>query len=123
LWAAFIVSCVLFYAITFLINYLIRRHSSRIHYELLLIIILGESTAKRQLPTRNSIRLIVMTFIIFCFIMRTVYVSEMFNLLQSGSNDREINSLQDMREQKFTLFVPSFIESYISLSDIRYDMK
>ncbi|KAG5682765.1 hypothetical protein PVAND_012098 [Polypedilum vanderplanki] len=123
LWASFIASCSLFYIIFFIINYFIKRQSLPImHFDVLLIIILGESTSKHY-PTRNSIRLIVMTFIIFCFIIRTVYVSEMFNLLQSGSNNRDIDSLDDLREQKYTLFTPSFIESYISLTELKYDRK
>lgn len=57
------------------------------------------------LPGRNFARFIVMTFILFCLIIRTAYQGKMFEFLQKNITKSEIQTIDELVERNFTLFV------------------
>lgn len=72
-------------------------------YYNLLMIVVGGSIAK--LPKKNFPRMLIMTFVIFCLVMRTLYQSRMFDYLQAGDNKRMVSSVQEMAERKFDFYL------------------
>lgn len=76
------------------------RHNS--YYNLLMIIVGGSINT---LPKQNFPRMLIMTFILFCIVMRTVYQSQMFNYLQAGDNKKMVKTLEDMDERGFDFHI------------------
>jgi hypothetical protein len=77
------------------------------------------------MPKRNFLRLVVMSFIIMCFILRAAYVSEMFNFLQSGESKKVVETLGEMEEREFILHTPSYVEVFITIKELHslYDKR
>jgi hypothetical protein len=95
--------------------------NEKFKYDFIIIIILGESS--QRFPKKNTSRILIMAFVIFCLVMRTAYTSQMFNNLQSGATHRVIKSLQEMEEKDFTLFLPFYFEGYADSKEIKYNQK
>lgn len=91
--------------------------TERVDYQMVLIIIVGEGTS--TLPSKNFLRLIIMSFVLLCLVLRTAYLSEMFNFLQSGDCKKVVETLREMEERKFNLFVPSYVEVYMTLDELK----
>jgi hypothetical protein len=91
--------------------------NEKFDYNMIFIIIIGDGSS--NLPRKSSTRLIVMSFILFCFVLRSAYTSEMFNFLQSGANQPSIDSLEDLNKRGYTFNVPDYFEFYISLKEIK----
>lgn len=72
------------------------------YYNLLMIIVGGSINT---LPKHNFPRLLIMTFILFCLVVRTVYQSQMFNYLQAGDNKKMVKTLEDMDERGFDFHI------------------
>lgn len=56
-------------------------------------------------PGRNFARYMLMMFILFSLIMRTAYQAKMFELLQKNINKPEIQSIAEMIDKNFTLYM------------------
>lgn len=99
------------------------RHNvqKKIPYIIIVVILFGGSTTR--IPQENALRMILMMFILFCLVMRTAYLTEMFNFLQSGTSRGVVESLNEMEELKFALHVPFFMEFFVPLKEIKYDQK
>lgn len=72
------------------------------YYNLLMIIVGGSINT---LPKQNFPRILIMTFVLFCLVMRTVYQSQMFNYLQAGDNKKMVKTLQDMDDRGFDFHI------------------
>ena len=57
------------------------------------------------LPKRNFSRTLLMFFLIFCLIMRNLYLSGMFEFLQSDQRAKEVASVDEINEKGFTVFL------------------
>jgi hypothetical protein len=90
-------------------------------YTMILIIVFGDGTS--FLPKRNAFRVLIMSFILTCFILRTAYVSEMFNFYQAGGNKKSATSLEEMAEMGLILYVPFYMENYVFLNEIKYERR
>lgn len=105
-WIAFfiviVVACAFMFALKF---FKIRKNFP---YHNLLMIEVG--VAVKILPRNNSARILIMSFVMFCLVVRTSYQSKMFNFLQSGQNKRMMKSLAEMQEQKFNLYLLSGLD-------------
>lgn len=86
--------------------------------EFLLVIILGEGSSR--FPSKNSFRLILMSFILGCIVLRAAYTSEMFIFLHSGAN-KVVTTLEDMAEEKMILNIPDYTPFYMPLNEIKYN--
>lgn len=69
----------------------------------LLIAILGGSQTK--LPQRNFSRFLLMMFLIFCLVMRNAYQGALFKFLQSDNRHKNVQTINDMIDQKFDIFM------------------
>jgi hypothetical protein len=95
--------------------------NEKFKYDFIIIIILGECS--QRFPRKNTARILIMAFALFCLVLRTAYTSQMFNNLQSGATHGVMQSLQEMEENDFTLFLPYYFEGYADSKEIKYNQK
>lgn len=88
-------------------KWIFEHDSANSHYNLLMIIVGGSINI---LPKRDIPRLLIMSFVMFCLVVRTVYQSQMFNFLQAGGSKKMVKTLDEMAERKFKLY-------YLDISD------
>lgn len=55
-------------------------------------------------PRRNFARYILMTFILYCLIIRTAYQGKMFEFIKLNVRKPEVKSIEEMVEQNFTFY-------------------
>jgi hypothetical protein len=60
---------------------------------------------QKQLPGRNFARFLLTMFLIYSFIIRTVYQASFFNLLNSNQRHKEVKSINEMIDKNFDFFV------------------
>lgn len=68
-----------------------------------LIGFIGES--QPSLPRRNFARYLLMMFLLYSLVMRTLYQASYFDLLQSNRNHKEVETINEMLEQNFKFYV------------------
>lgn len=71
--------------------------------ENLMAIVFGISL--NRLPAMNFARFILMSFVMFCLVMRTLYQGSFYRLLQSDMAHKMVQSIDDMVEQGFTFYI------------------
>lgn len=76
----------------------------------ILIAVFGLS--QTQLPEGNFARLLLMTFLLFCLVVRNVYLGLLYNYMQSDGRHREVQSIDEMHEKGFEFIM------YESFADI-----
>lgn len=62
---------------------------------------LGQS----NLPTRNSPRIVLLTFLIFCLILRNVYQGLLFDLMTSDGRHKEVQTIQELIDKEYTILM------------------
>lgn len=67
-------------------------------------------------PNMNLPRLIILKFVLFCFIIRTIYQGSLYNFLQSGAKANPIESIDKMISKGFTFFMLNGYANYLDLS-------
>lgn len=65
--------------------------------------ILGQT--QQRLPTGNFTRWLLLNFLIFCFIIRTMYAGQLFKLLQTPQFEKEAETISELVDKKFTFYV------------------
>lgn len=93
--------------------YIIKRQSTAIQnfvfgsgvanpYLSMLVGLIGGSQS--VLPKRNFARFLLMMFLLYSVVIRTVYQGSFYHLMQSGSHDKEVQSIEEMIEKDFTFY-------------------
>lgn len=72
-------------------------------------VLLGGSQVK--VPGRNFARFLLMSFVLFCLVMRSSYTGSLFNIMKKDINSREIENFDDLNRLGFTFYI------YESLAD------
>jgi hypothetical protein len=67
------------------------------------LLIESEST-ENHFDKTNLTRLLLMQFLIFFFIIRTLYAGMLFKFMQKSQFDNEIQTINEMIEKKFTFY-------------------
>ena len=57
------------------------------------------------LPKRNFSRTLLMFFLIFCLVMRNLYLGGLFEFLQSDQRAKEVASVDEINEKDFTVYL------------------
>lgn len=83
-----------------------------------LIAIVGGS--QRQLPKNNFARFILMTFLLFCLVMRALYQGSLYEFLQSESSEKEPQTIEEMAKREYKFYM---ISSYDDFSKENIYMK
>lgn len=66
------------------------------------------------LPRTNFARFLLMTFLMYSLVMRTLYQGSFFNLVQSNKRHEEVQTFNEMIENKFHFYVAKGIASMFS---------
>ena len=66
-------------------------------------IILGGSMP--YLPQKNFSRILLIIFVLFCLVLRSLYQGSLFFFLQSNIYDKEISSIDEIVENKYTFIM------------------
>lgn len=78
-------------------------------YMNILVAIFGGS--QKRIPHRNFARSLLMMFLMFCLVMRTLYTGSLYRFLQSKGYHREAQSIAEMIEKDFKFYTaPSIID-------------
>lgn len=104
----------------FLVIYVVGRSSPKLQdfvfgtnirkpYMNMLVAIFGGS--QHILPHRNFARSLLMMFLMFCMVMRTLYTGSLYRFLQSKVYNKEAQSIDDMIERDYKFYtVPSILD-------------
>lgn len=71
-------------------------------------------------PHTNLPRLIIVKFVLFCFIIRSIYQGSLYNFLQSGGKANAVQSIDEMISKGFTFFMLNGYANYLNLSGQNY---
>lgn len=77
--------------------------------------------SQNQLPKRNFARFLLMNFLLFSLVIRTVYQGKMFKLLRTNMRNSEPNNINEIIEKGYELFIPDNAESLVS-SKFKYKL-
>ena len=65
--------------------------------------------AQTILPKYNFARSLLMMFLLFCLVLRSLYQGALFQYLQASDNEPEVQSIEEMAARGFTFFtIPSY---------------
>jgi hypothetical protein len=65
--------------------------------------------SQHVLPIKSAARILLMSFLLFCLIKRTLYTASLFQFLQSDIRKSIVSSIDELMERKFNVFYyPSF---------------
>lgn len=71
--------------------------------------------SRTSMPYVNIPRIILLKFILFCFVMRTLYQGSLFNFLQSGDKLKPVQSVDEMITKQYTFFMLKLYDNYLDL--------
>ena len=82
-------------------------HGVRYHYLNMLLIFVGGS--QHHLPKGNFARYLLMTFILFCLVQRTLYQGSLYNFFQSDNRAAEVETIDEMIARDFDyIMLPAY---------------
>ena len=95
---------------------------TRYHYMNMLLIIVGGSQIK--LPRNNFARTLLMMFLMFSLVQRTLHQGSLYQFLQSDERTAIVSSIDEMIVRNFEFFLYATYEEYTKSSKIydRYDV-
>lgn len=83
-------------------------HGVRYHYLNMLLIFVGGS--QHHLPQGNFARYLLMTFILFCLVQRTLYQGSLYHFFQSEHRAAEVETIDQMIERDFHfIMLPTYL--------------
>ena len=83
----------------------------------LVIVLLGVPQTK--LPGRNFARFLLMNFVLFSFVIRSVYQGAAYKFLQTNIHHKEVQSIEGITEQDFSIYV--FDELLKMLTHVKFE--
>lgn len=75
--------------------------------------------AQHLLPKRNFARFLLMLFLMFSLIIRTLYQGSFYQLLKSNKAHKEVQSIQEIIQKNFSLYFTAGAEDLIEFTGIR----
>ncbi|CAO1398973.1 unnamed protein product [Diamesa hyperborea] len=70
--------------------------------------------SQHVLPKRNFSRVLLMFFLLFCLVVRSLYVGGLYIFLQSEQRTNEISTLDEINEKGFTVYMHRSIEKILT---------
>lgn len=80
-------------------------------YMSMLIVAMGSDL--KVLPRRNFARSLLMMFMLFCLVLRSIYQGSLFLVLQKDGRHPEVRSIDEMMEKSFVFYIRETIEHNI----------
>ena len=59
-----------------------------------------------RLPNGSFARLILISFVLWCLVIRTAYQGKLFEFTTTAIRKPELRTLEELRDQSFTLYMP-----------------
>lgn len=84
-----------------------------LHHPYMTMFIVAMGSDLKVLPRRNFARSLLMMFMLFCLVMRSVYQGSLFLVLQSDGRHPEVQSVEQMMEKNFVFYIRETIEHNI----------
>ncbi|CAO1425859.1 unnamed protein product [Diamesa serratosioi] len=88
----------------------------RYHYFNMLLIFVGGS--QTNLPGRNFSRFLLMIFLLFCLVQRTLHQGSLYQFLKSENSAPPVQSINEMIEKEFEFFTFAAFEEFTHSSKI-----
>ena len=85
------------------------------HLNMLLIFVGG---SQHSLPRYNFSRFLLMTFILFCLVGRTLYQGSLYNFIQKDDHSAKINTIDELVEQGFDFHMYNTYQEFVQYSRI-----
>jgi hypothetical protein len=86
------------------------RHFTFSFIEFIIIIVGGSQT---RLPLMSHERITLVSFLLFTFVVRSLYLAALFGFMKSDKCHNPINSVDEMIESEFTFYMyPSFAQHF-----------
>lgn len=80
--------------------------TSKPYFNMLIALAGGSQTV---LPSRNFARFLLMTFLLFCLVIRTLYQGALFQFLQADDREKEAQTIDELMDKGFDFYMyPSF---------------
>lgn len=84
-------------------------YGEKVSNPLLNVLIAMFGGAQTKLPTYNFARSLLIMFLLFCLILRSLYQGALFQFLQANDNKPEVGSIAEMAEHNFKFYlIPSY---------------
>ncbi|KAJ6635609.1 hypothetical protein Bhyg_14195 [Pseudolycoriella hygida] len=74
-------------------------------------------------PKMNMPRIIIVKFVLFCLVIRSIYQGSLYNFLQSGAKADAVQSIDEMVKKGYTFFMLKSYADYLDLSGQNYARK
>ncbi|CAO1440634.1 unnamed protein product [Diamesa serratosioi] len=87
----------------------------RNHYFNIMLLFVGGT--QHIIPQRNFSRFLLMMFLLFCLVQRTIYQGYLFHFLQSDNRAKEVSTIDEMIENNFDFYL------YDSFQEFTQSMK
>lgn len=88
-----------------------------VNYPLLNIVIVAVGNTQHSLPNRNFSRILLIQFVIFCLIVRSIYQGRLFNILRREIHQKEATTIDELFERNFMFY------TYETLSERIHGMR
>jgi hypothetical protein len=70
--------------------------------------------SQHKLPKITFARMLLMTFVLFCLVMRSSYTGSLFNMLKNDIGKKEIKSIKELDELGFTFYIYETLASRLN---------
>lgn len=87
-------------------------HETTSPFTNMFLILLGSS--QTIVPSNSFPRLLLMTFIIFCMVIRTIFQGSLYRFLQSDGSRSQVSSVDEMLDENFDFHIGKSYENMIS---------
>lgn len=84
-------------------QHLVFADSSNPHMNMINILLSGSQHG--ILPTKDSAKSLLISYVVFCLIIRTLYQAGMFKFLQSDQRHAELQKIDEVIEKKFDIYM------------------
>lgn len=91
-----------------------------INYPFLNMLIALFGGSQNKLPIRNFARYLLMSFLMFCFVIRSLYQGSLYQFLQSSDSQPEVESIDEMSQLDYKFYM---IASYDDMTRTSQPMK
>lgn len=90
----------------------------KLQNEYLNILIGFVGMSQTKVPQRNFPRFLLMMFLIFCLIIRSLYTGQMFNILKTDIRSKEFTTIHDFYKADFEFFIYETLAERLDYSEI-----
>jgi hypothetical protein len=99
-------------------EYYVRIIGKRMRNEFMNLLIGFLGLSQHDLPDKNFPRYLLMMYLIFCLIVRSLYLGSMFNMLKSDIRMGEFVSIRDFYEAGFSFYLYETLSERLDYPEI-----